>query len=168
MAESERHPETQVDLLQGAADFAARATQMVSAARTEIVLLSQELDRRIYGTEVFTESIRRFVLQHRHTRVRVLVNNTQAAISNSPRLVEFGRSLSSFVEFRELLPMRQQTIREEYLVTDGRVMLYRETPQNLEAMYYGSSPPVARLKLKDFDTLWNESTVAQELRQLSL
>jgi hypothetical protein len=168
MAETELHPTPKIDLLLGTADYAARATQMVSTARTEVALLSQELDRRIYGTEVFTESIRRFVLQHRHTRVRVLVNNTQAAMGNSPRLVEFGRSMSSFVEFRELLPMRQQTIREEYLITDGRVMLYRETPHDLESRYYGDSPPVARLKLKDFDTLWNESTVAQELRKLSL
>jgi hypothetical protein len=164
--ESRAAPE--VELLTGAADFAARATQMVSGARTELVLLSQELDRRIYGTEIFNESLRRFVLQHRHTRVRVLVNNTQAAIGNSPRLVEFGRSLSSYVEFRELQPARRQSLREEYLVADGRLMLYRETPADLEARYYGSSPHLARLKLKDFEILWTESTTAQELRHLGL
>lgn len=162
------HPSSEAELLTGAADFAARATQMVSGARTELALLSQELDRRIYGTEIFGEALRRFVLQHSRTRVRVLVSNTQAAISNSPRLVELGRSLSSFVEFRELLPVRQQTVREEYLVADGRLLLYRETPQDLEARYYGESPHLARLQLKSFDVMWNESTTAQELRKLSL
>ncbi|MGH8442442.1 MAG: hypothetical protein ACRETF_06010 [Nevskiaceae bacterium] len=160
--------EAKPDLLTGVADFAAKATQMVSAAHMEVALLSQELDRRVYGTGIFTESLRRFVLQHSHTKVRVLVNSTQLAIANSPRLVEFGRSMTSFVEFRELLSNRQQVVREEVLITDGRALLHREAPQDLESKFYGASPGTARLKLKGFDLLWDESVPAQELRKLSL
>lgn len=160
--------EPKPEIILGVADFAAKATQMVSAAHMEVALLTQELDRRIYGSGIFTESLRRFVLQHSHTKVRVLVNTTQLAIANSPRLVEFGRSLTSFVEFRELLPNRQMVVREESLITDSRFLLYRETPQDLESKYYGAAPQVARLKMKDFDLLWDESVPAQELRKLSL
>lgn len=167
MAEDVRTDPTP-ELLTGIADFAARATQMVSGARTELALLSQELDRRVYGTEVFGEALRRFVLQHQHTRVRVLVNNTSAAIGNSPRLVELGRQLSTFVEFREVPLVRQQTLREEYLIADGRLWLYRETPKDLESRYHGHAPHLARHKLKEFDQLWNEATTAQELRQQRL
>ena len=156
------------EILTGVANFAARATQMVSEARNEVAMLTQELDRRIYGSGIFNESLRRFVLQHSHTKVRILVNSTQVAISNSPRLVELGRGLSTFVEFRELQPQRKQVIREEVLITDGRVMLYREAPGDLEAKYYGQSPAEARLKLKNFDLLWDESEPAQELRRLGV
>jgi len=156
------------ELVTGVADFAARATQMVSAAHMEVALLTQELDRRIYGSGVFTESLRRFVLQHSHTKVRVLVNATQLAVANSPRMVELGRNMSSFVEFRELLPQRQKVIREELLIADGRVMLSRETPMDLEAKFFGASPHLARLRLKDFDLLWDESVPAQELRKLGI
>ena len=169
MAETEDvRPEPQIDLLTGIAAFAARVAQMVGGARMELTLLSQDLDRRVYGTEAFAEAVRRFVLQHPHTRLRVLVNHTQAAVANSPRFVELGRALSSFVEFRELMLIRQQAVREEYLVADGRLMLHRETPNDLESKYYGSSPHLARLKLKDFDALWHEATTAQELRKLGL
>ena len=165
----EARPEAALpELLTSTADFAARATQMVSGARMEVALLTQELDRRIYGSGIFTESLRRFVLQHSHTKVRILVNSTQVAVANSPRLVEFGRSLSSFVEFRELLQERRMVVREEVLIVDGRVMLYRETPQDLEAKFYGASPDVARLKLKEFNQLWDESEPAQELRKLGI
>ncbi len=156
------------EIVTSAADFAARATQMVSGARNEVALLTQELDRRVYGSGIFTESLRRFVLQHSHTRVRILVNSTQIAMANSPRLVEFGRSLTSFVEFRELLSQRRQVIREELLITDGRVMLSRESPGDLEARFYGASPGLARLRTKDFDVLWDESVPAQELRKLGI
>lgn len=156
------------EILSGTADFAARATKMVSEARSEIYLLSQELDRRIYGTEIFSESLRRFVLGNPYARARILVNSTQVANGNSPRLIEFGRTLTTFIEFRELLPERRAFTREEYLITDGRVLLYRESASQLEAKYYGSAPHVARLKLKDFDTLWQEAPPAQELRRLHL
>ena len=155
------------ELLNGIADFAARATQMVSVARNEVTLLSQDLDRRVYGTAIFTEALRRFVLQHSHTKVRVLVNATHIAVANSPRLVEFGRSLTSFVEFRELQPPRRPVVREEFLIVDGRQLLYRETPSDLESKYYGS-PQTPRMKLKEFDLLWDESEPAQELRKLGI
>jgi hypothetical protein len=160
--------DTGAEVLSGVANYAAKATQMVSEAKNEVVMLTQELDRRIYGSGIFTESLRRFVLQHRNTKVRVLVNSTQMAISNSPRLVEFGRSLTTFVEFRELPTARRQVVREELLITDGRVMLYREAPGDLEAKYYGQSPAEARLKLKEFNGLWDESEPAQELRKLGV
>jgi hypothetical protein len=160
--------DTGAEVLSGIANYAAKATQMVSAAKNDIALLTQELDRRIYGSGIFNESLRRFVLQHSHTKVRILVNSTQMAISNSPRLVELGRGLTSFVEFRELPAARRQVVREELLITDGRVMLYRESPGDLEAKFYGQSPAEARLKLKGFDLLWDESEPAQELRRLGV
>ena len=169
MSDERGRPEEPLpEVLTGAAAFAARAVEMIAQARTEVAILSQELDRRVYAGEAFTNAIRRFVLQHERTRVRVLVNATQAAMAASPRFVELGRSLSSFVEFRELRPARQQTVRDEYLIADGRVLLYRETPQDLEARYHGQTPHVAREKLRDFDLLWNESEPAQELRRLGL
>jgi hypothetical protein len=154
------------ELLTGVADFAAHAAQIVSTAHTELAVLTQELDRRIYGGAAFAESLRHFVLQHAHTKVRVLVNATQRAVANSPRLVELGRALTTFIEFRELLPARQQVIREECVIGDGRAMVYRESPQDLEFKYYGAHPLAVRMKLKEFQTLWDESVPAQELRRL--
>ena len=158
--------EAPVDLVTGVANFAARATQMIGAARNDVTLLTLDLDRRIYGGSAFADALRHFVLQHRNTKVRILVNATQLAIANSPRLVELGRGLTSFIEFRELLPSRQQVVREEVLITDGRYMLYRESSQDLQARYYGAHPLVVREKLKEFQVLWDESVPAQELRRL--
>ncbi len=164
MAEREQ-PE--FELLEGVAPFAAKAAELVAGAYMDVALLSQELNERVYSTENFVTAVRKFVLQHGHARLRVLVNDTRRAISGGSRIVEFGRKMSSFIEFRELLPERRQTVREEYLIADGKLLLYREAPEDLEAKFYGT-PQLARLKLKDFDTLWNESTTAQELRQLGI
>jgi len=158
--------EAPVDLVTGAANFAARATQMIGTARTDVTVLTLDLDRRIYGGAALAEALSGFVRQHRNTKVRILVNATHLAIANSPRLVELGRGLSSFIEFRELQPQRQQVVREELVITDGRCMLYRESPHDLQARYYGDHPATVREKLKDFQVLWDESVTAQELRRL--
>lgn len=155
-------------LLEGQAAFAAKATEMVAGARMELALLTQELSERVYATENFVTAVRQFVLQHRHAKLRILVNHAQRAISGGSRIVEFGRKMSSFIEFRELLEERRMAVREEYLIADGRLLLYRETPETLEAKFYGGVPHEARLKLREFDTLWNESVPAQELRSLRL
>jgi hypothetical protein len=165
---SDPAPDAAPAAVSGIAAFAARATQMLAEARSEIALLSQELDRRAYGGEAVAEALRRFVLQHERTRVRILVHSAQAAVGNSPRFVELGRSLSSYVEFRELLPERRLVVLEEVLIADGRTMLHREAPQDLVARWYARAPSAVRLKLKDFDTLWNESEPAQELRRLGI
>lgn len=159
--------ETTPQLLNGIAEFADRATKMVGSAHMEVALLTQELDRRVYATAAFADALRKFVLQHPHTKVRILVNATQNAVVNSPRLVELGRALSTYVEFRELQPQRRQVVRDEMLITDGRQMLYRETPTDLESKYF-AAPHEARHKLKDFDQLWDESETAQELRKLGI
>ena len=156
------------EIVNGAAEFAAKAEAMVSGAYMEVLLMTQELDRRLYGSESFVTAVRKFALQHSHARMRILVSTPQSAIQNNPRMVEFGRRLSSQIEFRELVPERRRGVPYEYVITDGRLMLFRETPMDLEAKYYGNNPPAARLQMKEYDALWNESEPAQELRNLQL
>jgi hypothetical protein len=45
-------------------------------------------------------------------------------------------------------------------------MLYRETPEDLEAKYFANTPLIAREQLKRFNTLWDEAEASQELRRL--
>lgn len=155
------------ELLVGFAAYAERAREMVAGARYEIALLSQVLDRRLYVGSEFGEALQGFVRQHARARVRVLLHSPADALANAPRIVEVGRALTSFIEFRELLQERRQAVLEEYVIADGRTLLWREERRSLEARL-DFDPAAARLKLKEFDTFWNESPPAQELRRLGL
>lgn len=155
------------ELLSGFTAYAERAREMVAGARYEICLLSQVLDRRLYLGSEFAEALEGFVRQHPRTRVRVLLHTPADARANAPRIVEVGRALSSFIEFRELLPDRRPAVLEEYLIADARTLLWREDRRSLESRF-DFDPLHAKLKLKEFDALWNESPPAQELRRLGL
>lgn len=151
----------------GSDAFAAATLEVVRAARYELVLMSVELDRRLFGTEVFIDQLRNFILQHRRARLRVLVHDPAAAVRNCIRLVEFGRLLSSRVEFRKL-PQTRAMPREEFLIADERAVLYRSAPDQLEAKHYADAPMVARSQLRGFNTCWEEATVAREMSALGL
>lgn len=155
-------------LLEGHGPFLEHAVRIARESRMELVLLTQALEIRTWGAAPFTDALRAFVLQHERTRVRILVADARQAIAGNSRVVELGRKLSSFVEFREIPDERRAFVREEYLVGDDRLLLYRESPTQLEGRYYATTPSAARLKRKDFDQLWQESTPAQELRDLKL
>lgn len=147
--------------------FADAALDVVGAARHHLALLSVDLDRRLFGTDAFTEKLRHFILQHRRARLRVLVHDPVAAVRNSIRLIEFGRLLSSRIEFR-VVPEDRRKLREEFLIADELSVLYRSAPDQLDAKHYPDAPMVARSHLREFEALWHEATVARELSSLGI
>lgn len=151
----------------GSDAFANAALEVVSVARHHLALLTVDLDRRLFGTEAFTEHLRNFILQHRRARLRVLVHDPAAAVRNSIRLVEFGRMLSSRIEFRAV-PEERRRLREEFLIADELSVLYRSSPDQIDAKHYPNAPMVARSHLREFEALWHESTVAREMSALGI
>lgn len=151
----------------GSDAFANAALEVVSVARHHLALLTVDLDRRLFGTEAFTERLRNFILQHRRARLRVLVHDPAAAVRNSIRLVEFGRMLSSRIEFRAV-PEERRRLREEFLIADELAVLYRSSPDQIDAKHYPNAPMVARSHLREFEALWHESTVAREMSALGI
>lgn len=153
--------------ISGIEAFAACAAKVVLNTRLTLDLFSYDLDRRVYGSEDFIRPMRKFLLAHGRARVRVLVNAPSRAISGGNRLVNFGRTLSSFVEFREL-PENKQGLREDYLIADGRVLLIRASPDERQAKYFAEAPHVARAQQRVFDSIWDESVPSQELRGMKI
>ncbi|AXQ29272.1 hypothetical protein D0B54_11485 [Solimonas sp. K1W22B-7] len=151
----------------GVVAFTEHAVLVARAARMDIVICSDTLDRRIYGDEAFVAAVRSFVLAHRRARLRVLVRRPGTTMRGAHRLVELGRALSSRIEFREPLPERTLS-QDEYLLADEKALLLRSSPEEIDAKYLPHAPLDARQMLRTFNAIWEESVPAQELRDLRL
>lgn len=151
----------------GSEQFLARLAEMAQGARMQISMLSQTLDRRIYGNEDFLAPLQTFLLQHDRARLRIIVRTPGTTMRSGHRLVELGRKLSSRVEFREM-PPEHRLIEREYIVADERSLLIRESPQELDARYYSDAPMLAREQLREFENLWQEAQPSTEFRDLRL
>jgi len=155
------------EAVSGLAAFTDHAVLIAKAARMDIAIYSDTLDRRVYGDDRFVAAVRAFVLQNRRARLRVLVRQPGQAMHGAHRLVELGRMLSSRIEFRKP-PEDRQVPGDEYLLADERVLLIRSVPAELEARYYASAPLEARQQLRSFSRLWEESVPAREFSDLKL
>ena len=152
---------------QGSAGFQACATRALSQARMQIAILSQTLDRSVYGTSDFIDPLTTFLLAHDRAQLRVLLRRPDVVMKSGHRLVELGRRLSSRVSFRELSAERHQT-GQELVVVDESAVLLRESPLEVTARYWPQAPLLARARLRELETLWQDATPAAELYSLSL
>ncbi|MGH8460529.1 MAG: hypothetical protein ACRESS_02870 [Stenotrophobium sp.] len=153
---------------EGSAGFKSCAIRAVKSARMQIALLSQTLDRGVYGTADFIEPLTTFLLAHERAQLRVLLRRPDVVMKSGHRLVELGRRrLSSRVSFRELSPERQQS-EQELLVADESAVLLRESPLEVTARYWPHAPLEARTRLREFETLWQDATPATELHSLGI
>jgi hypothetical protein len=157
-------PET----VEGRAAFAAKAVAVAAAARHELIIRSDCLERALYGGEEFYGAVKAFLLGSERARLLVLVRQPKEAALNGARLVELGRRLSSRVEFREPGPEQEEFEPMEWLFADRRTLLERRSPQDLNAQFWASEPRRGKTQAEDFDALWNEAQPAQEMRSLGI
>ena len=141
------------ELLQGRAAFAAKAVQLVRAARQELLLRSDALDRALYGGEDFYNAVKDFLLSSERARLCVLVRQPQQAVHNAARLIELGQRLSSRVEFREPTAEQGEIDPAEWLIADRRALLERRSPESLEAQFWAEEPQRGKLQGEEFDAL---------------
>lgn len=162
----ERDPQ-QPELITGLVQSAAAVAGLVAGARRQIAILSYRLEPALYGAEPVVDAVRSFVLSHERTRVRILVNQPDLAMRRAHRLVELARRLSSRVEFRELTE-EQRGIVDDCVITDVEGVWRRERPEQLESRLFRHAPLEARLQLRRFDPLWDESPPARAFTELRL
>ncbi|MGB0218588.1 MAG: hypothetical protein ACPGJF_04570 [Sinimarinibacterium flocculans] len=154
-------------LIVGRQAYAAILEQMAASARMELVILSHAFDAAVYGAEPLVERVKAFCLAHERARVRVLVNQPALAMRSAHRFVELGRRMPSRIGFRQLDDEDRGVI-EELAIGDGRSLLHRETPDQLEARYLADAPLEARLHLKTFDERWERGVPAREFSELKI
>lgn len=153
-------------LIRGRADYAQAAAALAQSAQREVALLSHDLPSAFYGTDAFCTAIKDLILRYRRARVRVLVHNPKPA-ARGHRLVDLGRQLSSFCEFR-VLGEANRELRSDWLVIDERHVLDRFAPESLEAVCHRAAPATARSYLRRFDDYWENGQPAIDLRTLNV
>ena len=151
----------------GRSDWIAAVEELAANVRMELVVLSHAFDAAVYGTETVVEQVKAFCLAHERASVRVLVNQPALAMRSAHRFVELGRRLPSRIHFRQL-DEEDRGVMEELVIADGRSVLRRESPDQLEARYLTDAPLDARLRLKAFDELWERAVPAREFSELKI
>lgn len=153
--------------VEGLDGFAATALAAVGDARRELLLLSLELDPRLYGSAAFVEAVKRFALSSERAELRLLLNRTELARRGHP-LIALARRLPSRIQIRQLSLERRRDRFDELLLVDARHVLQRQDARELVSRWQADAPALAKREREDYVQLWEESEPAADLRELSI
>jgi hypothetical protein len=141
----------------------AAVNEIASGARRLISIYTPDLEPDLYDQSAFLELIKHFVLTHSFSKVRVLLSEPTRVVRDSNRFVSMGRRLSSCIDIRYVAAQAPQRA-SAYLIADDRAIMYRMRADTWDGIADVNNPPVARLYLQEFDTVWNASAVDHGLR----
>ncbi len=145
----------------------ALALAMVGQAALTLEIFSRELDGRLFDNTAFVEAVSDLARAHPHSRIRILVRNTDAIVKQGHRLVELARRLSSSIEIRVIHPDYQQR-NSAFLTVDNVGWMFREHADRYECQANFNHAGRARELVDEFNEIWEHSSPASELRRLHL
>ena len=170
--ESDGRPDSSVSTRQGSETLSVLTTlpevraavnEIASGARRLISIYTPDLEPQLYDQTSFLEIIKHFVLTRSFSKVRVLLAEPTRVVRDSNRFVSMGRRLSSCIDIRYVAAKAPQRA-SAYLIADDRAIMYRMRADTWDGIADVNNPPVARLYLQEFDTIWNASAVDHGLR----
>jgi len=146
-------------------DNIAAVDALVGQARRKLQLLTRDLEPRLYDREPFYQALRQLAISNRNVEIQILVMDSDRVVKEGHRLINLGRRLSTFIQFRRVADDYQSTP-SSFLIVDERGYLYR----NLAIQYRGiadfNSPYRAQEYMRHFDEIWQHSSADPNLRQL--
>lgn len=158
------HPVREVDT----SEAVSRAcVALISQASRDIVIMTRDLDPKVFNDRDIILAMREFLLSSRRVRLRILVKQPETIARRGHRLLELTQRLTSFAEIRVPAP-EFRNHNSAYVVVDGLGILYRGVADRFDASVSFTDRNLAREMLREFDEMWQSSVEATSLRRISL
>ena len=145
------------------AEVRSAVCQVAASAQRLISIYTPDLEPDLYDQTAFLEVIKHFVLARSFSKVRVLLAEPSRVMRDSNRFVAMGRRLSSCIDIRYVTGDAPQRA-SAYLIADDRAIVFRMRADTWDGIADFNNPPVAKLYLTEFDTVWNASAPEHGLR----
>ena len=141
----------------------AAVNAAAASAQRLISIYTPDLEPDLYDQTAFLDIIKHFVLARSFSKVRVLLVEPARVMRDSNRFVAMGRRLSSCIDIRYVAAEARQRA-SAFLIADDRSIVFRMRADTWDGIADLNNPPVAKLYLNEFDTVWNASAPEHGLR----
>ena len=158
------HPPIEVDTSAAVSDA---CNALFSQATRDIVIMSRDLDPKVFDNAQTSLALRTFLLRSRHSRLRILVIDAEPVARRGHLIVELVQRLSSFAEIRVPAP-EFKNHNTAFVVVDTTGMVYRGQANRYEATVTFGDRNLARETARQFDEIWQTSLSPPSLRRMSL
>lgn len=155
-------------LLNGPKAFVKHLINNLNATSRKVDILTQSLDRLLYGEETVCSAISKIARAHPQAHIRILIKDTRPAIEQHHRLIALQQRLTSKITIRQLKISPENESRG-YVVCDSRSILLQHNDGEYDGFCNTNARPEAQALLEEFDLLWErQSNAIEELKDLRL
>ena len=154
-------------LLRREEEFRRVVMALAGQARQSIMLLSPNLDHRLFDRPELYEVLSALARRNKYTRIEILLYDSHRVVKHGHALLELSRRLSSSIAIRIVHPELRHA-NHEYLLADDSGLMYRQDIENYEG--YANFRYVTecnRLK-RQFRAAWESGLQDPNLRQLKI
>lgn len=145
----------------------AATLAMLSQAQHTVDILSRDFDGAIYDHADITSALRRFVLQHRRTRVRILVRDLGPAIARGHRLLGLAQRLSTYIQVKTYAREHRSYV-SAHCAVDTTGTILRRFATRYEADVCFRNALQARDLTRTFDDMWAAANPDPNVRSLHI
>jgi len=143
------------------------AVLLAGQSRRTLDILTHDLEPALYDQQAFLDSVRALALRGRHSRIRILVQDSGRAVREGHRMIELARRLTTYIHIRKPHP-DDRDHPEAFVIADGRGVLHRTLATRYEGTICCNAPLQVRDLQRFFDEAWERSAPDAELRRLHL
>lgn len=140
---------------------------MLAQAEREVDLLSYRFDPEVYDNEACFEAFEDLALRSRYSRIRILLHQPAEAVRGGHRVINLGRRLSSYFQFRRPAEHHRH-LPQSFLIVDKIGIVQQPYQDSRRATANFCDAPGARILGDHFQRLWDEAEEDPYLRYLSL
>lgn len=146
----------------------AAIAALLGDAQHELAILTPDLDPELFATPTALDALKRIALSGRRARIRILVLEPRAALTEARRLVTLAQRLPSAFALRTPVDDVDRQYASAFVLNDRRGYLFRPLAARLEGEGSTYAPGRHAQLLALFEEIWERSEPAGELRALGI
>lgn len=139
--------------------------QMMRQATSSIEIISRLLDPPVYDQPGFIEAVRNFVTHNRRVLLRIIVFDPVTIVRNGHGLVNLATYLSSFIQIRKM-DYEYRQYNQGLFVADKTAYVHKSSANRYDAIANFNDRRESYFLLKDFEIMWESSSVDPNLRRM--
>ena len=140
---------------------------LLGQTRRTLEIVSRHLDPAIYDTGEFTDALRRFAINSRNARIRIIVMDSTPIAGSGHRTILLAQRLSSYIEIRN--PGRQHaSYNSAFLLADQVGSIYQTLADRFEGVVNFGDRRAAQGLSDLFEEMWPLAVPDPNMRRLSI
>jgi len=152
--------------LNGSEEQRDAVVAMMKQARRSVDIFSRDLDKKIYDSLTFLDTLQNLVVTHRG-KIRILVKDSGKAVKYGHRLISLSQRLTSFIEIRKVAEDYKE-YNESFLIADNTGLVHRRHADRFEGIARFNAAKEASELVVFFNEVWRNSAPDPDMQRIYL